>query len=41
MSSKVYLVKPPKPISDMSKQEMDKWLEEVWEAMQKDRKGAK
>lgn len=34
---KVFIAKPPKPVSEMTQEEMDSWLEEVWDNMDKAR----
>ena len=36
--NKVYIVTPPKPVGEMTNEEKDQWLDEVWEALERDRK---
>jgi hypothetical protein len=36
--SKVHIAKPPKPVKEMTDEEKDQWLEEVWETLERDRK---
>lgn len=32
------IIKPPKPVSEMTREEMDDWLDEVWDTLEAARK---